>query len=155
MLIDSLTNQVKRTRVGDVYVGLGLRDSGYDFGGEQSGTQLFPQWRYTPDAIYSAALFLSKFTPEEAMELLNSLPSYITLRENVRYSPDEKEKLMNRLENAYGDTADRTDGFRIVYDNAWSLVRFSGTEPLVRITVEGENDETVRKILAELREVLS
>ena len=156
MLIDKLTEKVHRCKVGDVYVGEMMKNEGVEFGGEPSGTQIFSLFRYTPDAVYAAAKMLQIASNTNLEEMISSFPKYITKRKNIRYEERDKENIIKKL-NDFAETQEnvtKIDGIRIGYNDGWVLVRFSGTEPLIRITVEGEDEKVVDDYLNKIVEVL-
>ncbi len=145
MLLENFA-EVLRCRVGDANVSQIMKSWGIEFGGENSGTQIFASWRYTPDAIYSALKFAELTMKEDIDSLISEFPKYHTLRENISYeNRHEMERKIERLLEDY--EVERVDGYRVTMDNAWFLLRFSGTEPKVRITVEAEDKEIAGKIM--------
>ena len=78
-------------------------------------------------------------------------------------SPDDRQTLSRRLTQSPINSIagievarlDTTDGFRyLLADDSWLLIRFSGTEPLIRIYAEGHSPEEVQKLLDSGRELL-
>ena len=145
MLLDRYA-EVRRSKVGDANVSQMLKETGYEFGGEQSGTQIFSNWRYTPDAIYAVAMFAGIAVEDDIDEMVSDFPEYHTLREGIVYSDrDEMEKRIERFVQNYD--AETMDGWRVDLGDAWFLIRFSGTEPKVRISVESEDERRAREIM--------
>ncbi len=145
MLLENFA-EVIRCRVGDANVSLKMKETNAPFGGENSGTQIFARWRYTPDAIYSALKFAEITANYDIDEIVSSFPEYYTLRKSIEYS--SKEDMIRRIERFLKSyDVERTDGYRVKLDDGWFLIRFSGTEPKVRITVESENEERAEKIM--------
>ena len=139
MLLEDFA-KVIRCKVGDANVSSMMKKRGIEFGGENSGTQIFGRWRYTPDAIYAALKFAELATREDIDEMIKSFPRYHTFRGNLRYA--HKEEIRRKIEKfLQGYEVERIDGYRVQLDNGWFLVRFSGTEPILRITVEFENED--------------
>jgi phosphoglucosamine mutase len=143
-----------RCRVGDVYVAEALKHSSADFGGEASGSWIFPKVSYCPDGIYAAARLVEIAAEQPLKELLEDLPTYRTLRSSLRaQTPHETVEKAARDILESGDfeitEVDTLDGFRIVTPQGWALLRPSGTEPKIRITVEvreGDAGEMLRRI---------
>jgi len=121
--------EVHRTPVGDSYVSEKLIDWG-DFGGEPSGSWIFPGHSLCPDGIYTAALFCQIAAEWDVAEEIDKMPDYPILRSSY-HCPNPAEVV-----SALGADCP-TDGIRIEDENGWCLVRASGTEPKVRITAEG------------------
>src|SRR5665647_3290706 len=146
--------KVVRTRVGDIYVSEAIKRDGAVFGGEPCGAWVHPQLHLCPDGPLSAALFLKALEDEgkTVSQFIGEVPEYITMRENIVCNNAQKyvlvEKLSGSLKNefpAYTDFS-TVDGVRLALKNGWLLVRASGTEPLIRLTVEGESPEAAKDI---------
>lgn len=138
-----------RTPVGDVFVSREIKTQQALFGGESSGTFVFPELHLCPDGIYGAAKILSIIHEESCplSELISPFTVYPVIRERLECPNDKKEKVMEIVEmEASGEFADNekietTDGIRIQFkDNSWILLRPSGTEPVLRISVESKNE---------------
>ncbi|ADL57785.1 phosphoglucosamine mutase [Methanothermobacter marburgensis] len=154
--------EVIRTRVGDVHVANSIAEEGADFGGEPSGTWLHPDFCMCPDGILSAlrvAELISRKGPLSV--LLDEVPSYPNIRDKVPCPDDRKgavmEMVASELSREFADAAEinTIDGVRIsMEDGSWVLVRPSGTEPYIRITLEGKTDEEARQIHEKTRAYL-
>jgi phosphoglucosamine mutase len=127
--------KVVKTAVGDRYVVEEMRRGGYNLGGEQSGHMIFLDHNTTGDGVLSALQVLaimrrSGRTLSELAEIMIPLPQVLV---NVRVS--EKKDIMTVPEIAAlvkGIEAKLQDQGRI-------LIRYSGTEPLLRIMLEGQD----------------
>jgi phosphomannomutase len=166
---------VHETPVGFKYVGPKMIETGAMMGGEESGGYGFGMHLPERDGIYADLLLLDLFVREREagrwpvsriVEHLHSVagPSFY-LRIDVHVDratyPQRKERLMVDLrEQAPSAIAgqdvvrslalDTNDGFKWwTEDGSWLLVRFSGTEPLVRIYVEATSAERRDTMLAE------
>jgi phosphoglucosamine mutase len=146
--------KVVRTRVGDIYVSEAIKRDGAVFGGEPCGAWVHPQIHLCPDGPLSAAFFLKALEDEgkTVSEFIDEVPEYITMRENIVCKNKQKyaivEKLGATLKSefpAYTDFSN-VDGVRLALNNGWLLVRASGTEPLIRLTIEGASQEAAKDI---------
>jgi phosphoglucosamine mutase len=146
--------KVVRTRVGDIYVSEAVKRDAAVFGGEPCGAWVHPQFHLCPDGPLSAALFLAALEAEgkKVSEFIGEVPEYITMRENIACKNEQKYKLVEKLGDAlkaefpaYTDFS-TVDGARLALKNGWLLVRASGTEPLIRLTVEGESSQAAKDI---------
>ncbi len=149
MLLENYA-EVERSKVGDANVSQRIKELGYEFGGEQSGTQIFAEWRLTPDAIYSAVKFSEIALNNNIDEIIDSFPSYTTLRKSIFY--EDRKKMEGSIERFLKEyEVLRIDGWRVKMDDLWFLIRFSGTEPKIRITVEAEDkgkaEEMMKRIV--------
>ena len=137
--------KVVRTRVGDIYLSEAIVNNGAVFGGEPCGAWIYPQQHLCPDGLLSAAMFLAALedTGKTVSEFVGEVPEYITLRENFACKNDAKygvvDQIGDLLKTVFSDYIEFTtvDGVRLSLKNGWLLIRASGTEPLIRLTVEG------------------
>ena len=139
--------KVIRTKVGDIYISEAIEQSNAVFGGEPCGAWVHPKFHYCPDGPLSAALMLKALEAENKTlsQLIETVPEYITRRVNVSCRKELKykvvEKLESKLKTAFAGYVDfsTVDGARLALTHGWLLIRASGTEPLIRLTVEGES----------------
>ncbi|MDI6819024.1 MAG: phosphoglucosamine mutase [Methanothermobacter thermautotrophicus] len=144
--------EVIRTRVGDVHVANTIAEEGARFGGEPSGTWLHPDFCMCPDGILSALRVAELVSARGPLsELFEEVPSYPNIRDKVPCPDEKKDTIMERvaaeLSDQFSETSDinTIDGVRISLDDgSWVLVRPSGTEPYIRITLEGKTEEKAR-----------
>jgi phosphoglucosamine mutase len=154
-MVEAAGGKVVRTRVGDVYVSESIQRVGAVFGGEPCGAWVHPTYHYCPDGPLSAVLFLNALedTGKSMSEFVGEVPQFITLREKVKCENDLKSSVLTSIEKnikqafpAFKDYS-TVDGVRIAVEEGWLLIRPSGTEPLIRVTVEGESLEAARDIM--------
>lgn len=140
------------TRVGDRYVLETMLQKGYSIGGEQSGHVIFSDYAATGDGQLTALQLLRvmKKTGKPLSELAKCMNTYPQVLVNVkvsnmgkaRYNYDEEIKLaIKSAKNELGDKG------RV-------LVRVSGTEPLVRVMLEGEDQKQIEKLANEIAQVI-
>ncbi len=148
--------KVVRTKVGDVYVSEAIARIGAVFGGEPCGAWIHPQLHYCPDGPLSGVLLLQALEHEgkSLRDFVSEVPEYVTLREKVAVQNEKKYLLVDQLSKTIaGNFADHgelstVDGVRLALSDGWLLIRASGTEPLIRVTVEGESLKAARDIMA-------
>ncbi|SHE90719.1 phosphoglucosamine mutase [Desulfofundulus australicus DSM 11792] len=142
--------RVLKTRVGDRYVLEELLRSGATFGGEQSGHIIMLDYNTTGDGILTALQLLQvvRETGATLQELAAQMEKLPQLLENVRVTDKEKVMGSPELARAIREQEERLGGQGRI------LVRPSGTEPLVRVMVEGRDMELLRSIAGELVEVI-
>lgn len=138
--------KVKRTNVGDRYVVSEMRRHGYNIGGEQSGHLVFLDHQTTGDGIL-AALFLLKIVQEtgktvsELKACMNHLPQVL---KNVKVTHKVPVTDLPKLE-AHLKDCEKTLGKK-----GRVLFRYSGTENLARIMIEGENSQQIELMANDL-----
>jgi phosphoglucosamine mutase len=141
--------RVWRTRVGDVYVAAELKRRGADFGGEPSGTWIFPKSTLCPDGVYAAARLVAMVADRPLDAMVAEVPRYPVIRGSLPYEPQRRASIEARLDVALrslGADVTTVDGWRLQFEDGWSLVRFSGTEPKIRITTESRDSARANEI---------
>ncbi|MBV7377927.1 phosphoglucosamine mutase [Maritimibacter dapengensis] len=142
--------RLERTKVGDRYVVERMREGGFNLGGEQSGHIVMTDYATTGDGLLAAMQFLAAMvqTGKRASELSQVFDTVPQLLKNVRYEagklPLEAENVRNAIEGAEADLNGR----------GRLLIRKSGTEPLIRVMAECEDEallgDVVDRIVAEV-----
>ena len=139
---DKLGINIPRTKVGDRYVLEEMLDKDYSIGGEQSGHIIFLEHNTTGDGLVSALQFLSVLRKtgqkaSEAASIVEVLPQVLV---NAVVKPENKEKYMevDEIAEACGRVEDMFAGEGRV------LIRPSGTEPLVRVMIEGKDKDVMQ-----------
>ena len=145
MSIDEAGFKVARTRVGDTYVSEELRKGG-DFGGEPSGSWIFPDISLCPDGIYAAAQIAAIASREKLSRLVDDIPRYPLLRGSVGSQGVVMSELEKRLSSLKPLSVTNIDGTRLDFEDGWLLIRVSGTEPKIRVTAEAKSEARVRQL---------
>ncbi len=142
--------QLMRTPVGDRYLMERMLADGYNFGGEQSGHFIFLDHNTTGDGLISALQILSlmKRTGKPLSELAKAMTAVpqILLNVKVKHKPDLNQ--IPDIQQAIKTAESTLNGSGRV------LVRYSGTEALLRIMVEGERDSTIREVADHLADIV-
>ena len=148
---DTVKAKVTRVRVGDVFVSEAVKRLKADFGGEPSGTWIFPDQTYCPDGILAAARLVEMASRKRLSELRKKIPVYPTLRSAVSFDQSRKAMILKRIETELravdSEELLTMDGFRLQFTDGWALVRPSGTEPKIRILAEARNDKRAKDIM--------
>ena len=151
---ESVKGEVLRTPVGDVNVAEVIIEKNAAFGGEPSGTWLHPDFCMCPDGILSGLRMAEIVSREGKLsELLAEIPQYPNIREKITCSKEAKIKVMENMEEllkeAFDDIVEvnSIDGVRLTFaDDSWVLVRPSGTEDYIRITLESRDEGRAESI---------
>lgn len=159
-LIKPLGGEVYRTKVGDPYVVEEALKRNALFGGESCGAWVFPKILRCPDGVLSSIILLNFLDIEDKKpsELMLEIPSFFI--ERLKIKCYDKLNLMNKLKpkiNELYPDADVSyiDGIRLSWnDYTWALIRASGTEPIIRITVESPNKEKVKNLAFSLSKII-
>lgn len=151
------------SRVGDVFVANDVEKHKACFGGEPSGSYIFPEFGLWPDGIYAIFKTL-KFLEQEKRklsEILAEIPEYPFSREKLSCANEKKEQVMNAITKIAPDNCDISDvdGLRFGFQDSIVLIRSSGTEPYIRINVEARDKEKLKKLEKEwhnkLKEIIN
>jgi len=145
MVIDEMGLTVTRTRVGDNYVSEELKKSG-DFGGEPSGTWVFPNISLCPDGVYAAAQIVTIASKQKLSQLIDSLPRYPLLRGSITSEGVVMSKLEPYLMAMEPLSVGNIDGIKLNFKDGWVLIRASGTEPNIRLTAEAKSEARVHRL---------
>ena len=139
--LSSLNLQLKRTPVGDRYVSQYMQEHGFNIGGEQSGHIILGDYSTTGDGLIAALQILAVMSEakEKSSKVFKSFEALPQVLKNIKINKDfnlEDAKIVAIIKQAEDDlgTAGRI------------FVRKSGTEPLVRIMVEGQKMSEINKI---------
>jgi len=154
-MVEPYGGRVLRTKVGDIYLSEAIKEQNAIFGGEPCGAWIHPQFHYCPDGILSSALLLKALDEEDEKltEFISETPKFETLRKNMRCDNEAKHEVVEKIGENFrqvfsGKTELSTvDGVRLSLEDGWILIRASGTEPVIRLTVEGESLRTAKKIM--------
>lgn len=142
-----------RTQVGDRYVVERMRADGYNLGGEQSGHLILGEHSTTGDGLVAALQVCAAVVKErkpvsQVMHLFEPVPQ---LLKNVRLS--DRALARAALDSDPVKIAiDKTE--RALGDNGRLLIRPSGTEPLIRIMLEGEDQNQIAAMAEEIAQAL-
>lgn len=144
--------EVAETGVGDRYVLENMLKNDFSIGGEQSGHIIFKKYATTGDGQLSGLQFATAMvrTGKTASELASVMTAYPQVLVNVTADTEGKAKLKTD-EKIIGAIKDAE---KKLGDNGRILVRASGTEPLVRVMLEGENIVEINDIAQSVANVI-
>lgn len=159
---------VHETPVGFKYLGPVMRQTDALAAGEESGGYAFRGHIPERDGILSGLFLLDMMVktgkrPSELVRYLSSTvgPHHFN-RWDISFEPGQRGAVVARLDSGKPSTLankrvvrrDEPDGTRFsLEDGAWTLIRFSGTEPLLRVYAEAGSPEEVQKLLTEARDL--
>lgn len=151
LALDALDIPFVRTAVGDRYVMQEMQQRGWDLGGESSGHIICLDITTTGDGIVSALQALSAIVncDQPLAELRSKMSKLPQTMINVKTGNGLDVKTNTRIQGAVGDIERRLGKAGRV------LLRPSGTEPVVRVMVEGEDKEIVAALAQELSETVA
>ena len=131
-----------QTKVGDRYVLEEMLKNGYNIGGEQSGHIIFLDYNPTGDGILTSLMLIKVMLEKQksASELCKIIKMYPQVLINAKVS-SEKKNLYKEDEEIQNEIQKLENEFS---GNGRVLIRPSGTEPLIRVMIEGENQDYIR-----------
>lgn len=133
--------ELKQTKVGDRYVLEEMKKNGYNLGGEQSGHVIFLDYNPTGDGILTSLMLIKillekNISASEMAQIINIYPQVLInakVSSEKKYDFDKDEIIKKEIEAVEKEFS----------GNGRVLIRASGTEPLVRVMIEGENEEYI------------
>ena len=144
--------QFVQTNVGDRYVLENMLENGYNLGGEQSGHIIFLDYNPTGDGILTSLMLIEILlkSKKKASELASKITIYPQVLVNAKVPSDKKYayKEDEVIKAAIEKIEEEFSG------NGRVLIRPSGTEPLVRVMIEGENQEILDQRAHELAKLI-
>jgi len=156
-LILSYNQKLFMTPVGSTNISFKLEETDAVFGGEPCGEYVFKDNVHTPDGIFSAAMFVEMFLKYgKFSELKKKYKEYPILRDKFRVLNKSKtmKDISSYLKKNYPGKINEMDGIRLEDKNYWALIRSSGTEDAIRLTIEAKTEELLNRKLMDLSEVI-
>jgi len=144
------------TPVGSLFVAERLRKTKAIFGAEPCGEYIFPQGVQMPDGLMAGLLFAEIFSRKGKLSALaGEIRTYPLLREKLPCPDAKKMRAMGKIAANWPFSAPaNSDGLRSDEKWGWALVRPSGTEPIMRITLEAKTEGEAKKRMAEIRKIV-
>ncbi len=137
---------LERTAVGDRYVVERMRAGGYNLGGEQSGHIVMTDYATTGDGLVAGLQFLAEMarTGQKASALVRQFETVPQLLKNVRFSGAVKPLEDDAVKAVIAANQQRITGKGRI------LIRKSGTEPLIRVMAECEDEAMLQEVVADI-----
>jgi phosphomannomutase len=146
--------KVYRTPVGEANVVEMMRAVNAVIGGEgANGGIIFPAVHLCRDSYLGMALLLDRMaeTGCTISQLAGQLPQYARRLGKTTFEHGKLGPLMQAVEDRFpGAKLDRSDGLKVVLQDAWVHVRASNTEPILRIAAEARTDERADQLYADV-----
>ncbi|WP_340302470.1 phosphoglucosamine mutase [Roseobacter sp. HKCCD7870] len=135
-----------RTAVGDRYVVEAMRAGGYNLGGEQSGHIVMSDHATTGDGLMAGLQFLAEMVRQNkpASALARSFDPVPQMLENLRFSPDKAPLEAASVKAAIAEAEARLG------QTGRILIRKSGTEPLIRVMAEAEDEGLMAAVVGDI-----
>ncbi|MCJ1898906.1 MULTISPECIES: phosphoglucosamine mutase [Paracoccus] len=135
--------RLERTAVGDRYVVERMRGAGFNLGGEQSGHIVMTDYATTGDGLIASLQFLAALADSgrRASDLVAQFEPVPQLLKNVRYAQGADPLSQDSVQTEIARAEARLNGCGRV------LIRKSGTEPLIRVMAEAEDETVLREVV--------
>jgi len=170
MVVDEIAEKhgakLVRGPVGDAKLLRETKRLNANFAGEPSGAWIHRDYNSCPDGPLSGLLFLkaSESLGLSVSEMVKDVPEYHMIREGVTHAGNLSKGMISTLSSGLkkilgnDSIAETKFGLRVSTENAWVLVRDSGTEPVIRVTGESKDRSEATRVMKEtlrfLRQVL-
>jgi len=141
--LDGRGLRLERAPVGDRYVVERMREGGFNLGGEQSGHIVMTDYATTGDGLIAALQFLAAMadTGRPVSELARQFETVPQMLKNVRFTKGKEPLAAAPVKAAIADAEARLKG------QGRLLIRKSGTEPLIRVMAEAEDESLMREVV--------
>lgn len=141
--LDGRGLRLERTAVGDRYVVEAMRANGWNLGGEQSGHIVMTDYATTGDGLLAGLQFLAAMieTGQPASALTKSFETVPQMLKNVRYAAGQDPLSVDLVQKSIADAETKLSG------KGRLLIRKSGTEPLIRVMAECEDDALLVRVV--------
>ena len=135
--------RLQRTKVGDRYVVEAMRAHGWNLGGEQSGHIVMTDYATTGDGLMAGLQFLCEMvrTGQPASDLARNFAPVPQLLKNVRFGADKAPLEAASVQGAIAEAEAALTG------KGRLLIRKSGTEPLIRVMAECEDEALLAQVV--------
>jgi phosphomannomutase/phosphoglucomutase len=161
VLAKKYNSKVIRTKVGSVEVSRKMISTNALIGFEENGGFMFGTHNQVRDGCMSLALMLELLanTENPLSDEILKLPSSFTTKDKMQCSSDDADKIISSLKEEFPES-NISDGIKIIFDSQnWVMIRPSGTEPIIRIYAESENQEKLDalmiKFLQKVKSIIS
>jgi phosphomannomutase/phosphoglucomutase len=160
-LIEDIVKQagakIDWTIVGSVVVSHRLDEIGAELGGEENGGIFYPPHQAVRDGAMTAAQVIEIMAVEgkKLSQIVAELPTYFSTKIKVPVPAEKKDALLDALiELTEGQERITIDGVKLMFDDGWTLMRPSGTEPLWRCFSEGSTQERADELASSGRSLI-
>jgi phosphoglucosamine mutase len=152
LAVADVGGEVLRGIVGDISVAHLTKDEDCAIGVEQVGHYINPNIGYYPDTLYTSLFLLSRIaTPQDIRDFYSTIPRLYYEKAGFECPNSRMPAVTTYLARHAGEVGasdvNLLDGIRLEFEDAWMLLRASGTQPLIRVIVEAESEARMLALL--------
>ena len=154
MMLESIANEIIRTRIGEAHVVQKMNELNIPIGGEGNGGVILEEVHLGRDSLVAISMILSLLSSsgKSISDEISNIPQYIMIKDKIRV--DDKIDF-DSLETIFDcNEINKIDGIKFIWLNKWIHIRKSNTEPIIRIFAEAKNQEEVDELINTLKNYL-
>ncbi|MCG3226738.1 MAG: hypothetical protein H7645_07455 [Candidatus Heimdallarchaeota archaeon] len=155
--LEPLGFNVKQIPVGHTFLTIEAKIENSPLGIESSGHIIIPEFFLFDDAIVTPLKIAEILDNqnEKLSDLVSKIPTYPILKEEILCEDEIKFEVVDELKTELSEeysNINLLDGVRVNLEEGWVLIRPSNTSPLIRMTIEADNDEIISRFKTTFRE---
>ncbi len=159
--------EIIRTRVGEANVVKAMQENELPLGAEGNGGVILKDINFGRNSTVAMALILAYmiYSEQSIQELERGLPKYFMVKDKVTVFLEqgktnefinEKIDIFTKQNKDNIKSTDKLDGYKIIFkDGSWAHIRTSNTEPIIRLIAESKDEEKVKKLISQLKSLMS
>ena len=154
MMLESIANEIIRTRIGEAHVVQKMNEFNIPIGGEGNGGVILKEVHLGRDSLVAISMILSLLSSsgKSISDEISNIPQYKMIKDKIRV--DDKIDF-DSLETIFDcNEINKIDGIKFIWLNKWIHIRKSNTEPIIRIFAEAKTQEEVEELINTLKNYL-
>lgn len=154
--LEPLGFSIKQIPVGHTYLTIEAKMENSPLGIESSGHLILPEYFLFDDALViplKIAEILDK-TDKNLSDIVDKIPTYLVQKEEIECTDQIKFEVVDYLRSKFKEEYTKIntmDGVRVELEKGWVLIRPSNTSPIIRLTVEADNEDILGKLALEFK----
>ena len=154
MMLESIANEIIRTRIGEAHVVQKMNELNIPIGGEGNGGVILEEVHLGRDSLVAISMILSLLSSsgKSISHEISNIPQYLMIKDKILV--DDKIDF-DSLETIFDcNEINKIDGIKFIWPNKWIHIRKSNTEPIIRIFAEASTLEEVEDLINTLKNYL-
>ena len=154
MMLESITNETIRTKIGEAHVVQKMNELNIPIGGEGNGGVILKEVHLGRDSLVAISMILSLLSSsgKSISDEISNIPQYLMIKDKILI--DDKIDF-DSLETIFDcNEINKIDGIKFIWPNKWIHIRKSNTEPIIRIFAEAKNQDEVNELINTLKNYL-